>query len=265
MRVPSPAWLVFVWSCGFSPATGTDARPGDAPPQVDASPLPGRVRQGLIGFWTFNDPDGSAFAADTSGVANPVNLDVEVNGTDLTAPMFASGSLVVNTFARLFSAPSTHLNLDCITAGAVTLEVWAKPAVAMSSDPLFVAGLASNVQERNIALLQTGDRWVGRVRTTDAQDGTPDLTSTSTVSPTAFTHIAIVADSSQRIMYVDDSSQAVGTPGSLAAWDQTFRMALVDEVQHARMWTGTLALVALYNRALSREEVHQNFQAGPAN
>lgn len=265
MRVPTPVWLVFVWSCGFSPASNTDARPADTAPPADAPPIAGRVRQGLIGFWTFNDPKGSPIAADTAGTTSPVNLDVEVNGRDIIAPTFDSGFLVVNAFARLFSAASPHLNIDCITAGAVTLEVWAKPAVAVSSDPLFVAGLASNILERNVALLQTGNRWVGRVRTTAAQDGTPDLTSTSTVSPAAFTHIAIVADPSQRVMYIDDSSQAAGTPGPLTAWDPSFRMALVDEVQHARMWTGTLALVALYNRALTREEVHQNFAAGPNN
>lgn len=195
-------------------------------------------------------------------------LDVEVNpGAGINAPTFASGSLVVNTPARLLSAINTHLNSDCISSGAVTLEVWAKPAIAEPnpSDPLFVAGLAANISERNVALLQRGNRWVGRVRTTAAVDGSPELVSTSAPSTTAFTHIAIVADSTQRVMYVDNSSQAVGTPGPLTAWDSTYRMALVDEVQHARMWTGTLALVALYNKALTRQEVHQNFQAGPAN
>lgn len=253
-----------MWSCGFSPAIPSDAQP-DAPPQTDSAPVPQRVQQGLIGFWTFNDPDGSTVAADTSGNASPVVLDVEVNSADLTAPVFTAGSLIVNTPARLLSAVSPHLNKDCVTADACTLEVWARPANPNTSDPLFVAGLAANILERNIALLQRGNRWEGRVRTTAATDGTPELVSTSVVSPTAFTHIAIVADSNQRVMYVDDSSQAVGTPGSLATWDLTYRMALVDEVQHARLWTGTLALVALYNRALTPQEVHQNFLAGPAN
>lgn len=231
-------------------------------------PAPQRVQQGLIGFWTFNDPNGSAIAADTSGNALPVALDVEVNpSSGLNPPTFLSGTLVVNTFARLLSAENTHLNGDCIRAGAVTLEVWATPAIVNPdpSEPLFVAGLAANVNERNIALLQTGNHWEGRVRTTAAIDGTPALVSTSIVSSTAFTHIAIVVDSTQRVMYINDSSQAVGTPGLLTDWSPNYRMTLVNEAAGGRNWPGTLALVALYDRALTRQEVHQNFQAGPAN
>lgn len=261
----APICAVLAWSCGFSPSAITDAGADATDSRPDAEPIR-RVKQGLIGFWTFNEPDGSRIAADTSGSADPVPLQVITSPT-IAAPTFSGGALVVDPPARLFSALSTRLNGDCISKGAVTLEVWARPLVGdpNPTDPLFVAGLATMVQTRNIALLQAGTRWVGRVRTTAAADGTPDLTSTSTVSTTSFSHIAIVASASERTMYVDDAPQAVGTPGTLDAWDPTYPLALVDEYQHARMWTGTLTLVALYNRALTPAEVHQNFVAGPLN
>lgn len=227
------------------------------------------MKQGLIAFWTFDDPTGSATAEDTSGNAHPVPLEIVTNSNPnpdkhIDPPVFSSGSLVVETPAKLFSALNTHLDLDCKIAGGVTLEIWAKPLVPdANTNTLFVAGLSFNVQQRNIALLQAGTHWVGRVRTAQASDGSPDLTSTSSVSTTSFSHIAIVADATQRTMYVDDSSQATGIAGTLNGWNESFAMALVDEYPHGNMWTGTLALVALYNRALTREEVHQNFAAGP--
>jgi hypothetical protein len=117
-------------------------------------------------------------------------------------------------------------------------------------------------------LLQAGDKWRGLVRTTAALDGQPDLDSTSlaaVVGKTAgMTHLVLVADATQRILYVDDVPEAIGVPGAPMTWDPTYAMALFDEPQHARQWLGTLALVALYDRGLSAAEVHQNFALGPA-
>jgi len=220
----------------------------------------------LIGFWTFNDPAGSRVAADTSGVADLVPLQVITNAT-IALPTFASGFLVVDPPAKLHSDLSTHLNADSINARAVTLEVWARPLASnqFAADPLFVAGLTTSVLQRNIALLQNGPHWEARIRTSSAAEGTPALTSTSSVSTTSFSHIAIVASATERTMYVDGAPQAMSPPGTLDGWDPSSPFALVDEFEHARSWTGTLALVAMYNRALTAAEVHQNFVAGPEN
>jgi len=112
-------------------------------------------------------------------------------------------------------------------------------------------------------LLQAGDKWVGRVRTTTNQDGTPSLLSTSVASTLAMTHLVLVADATQRILYVDDVPEAIGIPGAPMGWDTSHVMALLDEPPHGRQWLGSLALVALYDRALSVDEVHQNFMSGP--
>lgn len=235
----------------------------DASPAIDAEST--RVRDGLLALWSFDEAAGSLVATDTSGHADPVPLRVEIGGSS-AAPTFSSGTLVASQPGRLLSVERSRLPADCIAAQAVTLEVWAAPASAIEGTPTeasFVAGLAANIQARDIAILHAGNHWVGRVRTTAAADGTPSLEADVPTS-TAMTHVVVVADASTRALYVDGQLAASSAAGPLLGWDPTYPMMLVDEFQHARQWTGTLALVALYGRALTAPEVARNFAAGSA-
>ncbi|MEO8706863.1 MAG: LamG-like jellyroll fold domain-containing protein, partial [Kofleriaceae bacterium] len=93
-------------------------------------------------------------------------------------------------------------------------------------------------------------------------DGKPDLLSISTATAGTMTHLVLVADGAQRILYVNDVAEATGVAAEPSNWDPTYTMSLVDEPQNARQWLGTVGLVAMYNRALTDVEVHQNFAAG---
>lgn len=260
VRLGLALWAVT--GCSFQGPAVSIATP-DAPIVIvpDAAP-PARVRDQLIGLWTFDDAAGSTRAADTSGTSMPVSLEVITSAT-IAAPVFTSGTLVVDAPARLYSPESTHLTSDCIAAQAVTLEAWVLPKQETVVDPSFIGGLAANILSRDVALLQVGNHWTAKVRTTGAADGTPDLVSTSTTSTTHMTHLVVVADATQRLLYVDGVVEATGTPGPLLSWDPSFPMALVDEYQHARQWLGTVALVALYDRGLTSAEVKRNFLLGP--
>ncbi|NVB84007.1 MAG: LamG domain-containing protein [Kofleriaceae bacterium] len=267
----SRACLVVALSTGCQFQHGNPASQ-DAPDVRDALPdtleidagSP-RVTSGLIGFWTFDDPPGSRMLADTSGTTAPVPLEIITSST-IAAPVVADGMLTAEIPGRVASKPSTHLSADCQIAGGVTLEAWIRPSAPIqgtASQQKFVVGLAANITSRNVAILQAGGTWVGRVRTTPAADGTPSLESTSMASTTGMTHVVIAADATTRVMYVNDVAEAVGAPGAPMGWDLTYPMVAIDEYQHARQWTGSIALVALYSRALTAPEVHQNFVAGP--
>lgn len=241
-----------------------DAR--DAAPDVlDVDAGLSRVTSGLIGFWTFDDAASSRMLADTSGTAMPVHLEIMSSAT-IAAPTIANGMLTAELPGRVVSRQNTHLAADCQSAAGVTLEAWIRPSSATegtASQPKFVVGLAANITSRNVAILQAGDKWVGRVRTTAAADGTPSLVSTSTAMTTDMTHVIITADATTRTMYINDVAEAVDTPGAPMGWDLTYPLAVLDEYQHARQWTGAIALIALYSRALSASEVHENYVAGP--
>ncbi len=53
-----------------------------------------------------------------------------------------------------------------------------------------------------------------------------------------------------------------GGGGSLSDWDDSFAFVLGAETSGNRQWTGVMRLVAVHNRALSLEQVQQNFAAG---
>ena len=55
---------------------------------------------------------------------------------------------------------------------------------------------------------------------------------------------------------------AQDVPGDLSNWEDGFRLALANETSHDRPWRGTYHLVAIYDRALSANDVQQNFAAG---
>ena len=256
-----------LFACGFevTGAPTTDGPIDTQPPPPDIPEPPAtRVSDGLVGLWTFDDAAGSRLLADTSGATPPIPLEVVVGGS-IAEPMLVNGNLVATTPGRIHSALNTRLPREPAMAGAVTLEMWVQPNAAVqgtSLEPSFVGGLAANVASRNIAFLQAGGTWIGLVRTTAAIDGTPALRSSTLASTTKMTHLVLVASPTQRVLYVDNTIEDTGIAGGPLAWDLSYPMALIDEFQHARQWTGSLALVALYRRALTPDEVRQNFAAG---
>lgn len=255
-------------ACGFEISGST---PDDAkidmmmPVEGIDMPMPqGRVTTGLIGLWTFNDPPGSTFALETSGKTPAVPTELFSGGT-IVAPAFSGGRLVATSFAWVYSQTNSRLAMNCMTGGGATLEAWAIPQANLegtSSEAALVVGLTANVGSRNIAILHAANRWRGLVRTGAAPDGTPALDSVSAPNLATLAHVVVVADATQRKLYVNGVMEASSPPGALQAWDPSFPITMFGEYQFARQWTGGLALVALYDHALSEEDVMRNFSAG---
>ncbi len=60
--------------------------------------------------------------------------------------------------------------------------------------------------------------------------------------------------------FTDDVDTVPG--GLLTDWDNTFAFALASEVDNTNRWAGTARLVAIHNRALTADQVKQNFDVG---
>jgi hypothetical protein len=233
-----------------------------APPDMmppDMMPR-GRTRVGLIGIWELDDAPGTT-VVDTSDLVPTVPLTVSSGMVT-----FSSGMMTVAGAAVISSAPKPHLDRDAMNAGAVTLEAWVSPATGAQGapgQPAVVSGLSASIVSRNIALLQDGKRWVGRVRTTTDANGGPDLTSSNDIVAGNMTHLVVVADATRRILYVNGQPDFVDqAPGPLLGWDQSYKMVLGNESSGNRPWMGTFALVAMYARALTAAEVQTNYLAG---
>lgn len=231
----------------------------DAP--VDVM-LPARSRAGLIGLWELDEVTGTTIA-DTSDAAAKVPLAV-TTGT----VTFAAGTLTAVVEPTVIeSAGNTHLNKDIEISKAVSLEVWALPAAADQgslADPVVLAGLSSSAFRRNISIMQAGTRWLARVRSSLDENGGPDLVSAVEVRAGAMTHLVVVSDATQRILYVDGRQVArTESPRPPTNWDTGYRMQLGNERTHNAQWSGTFALLAMYDRALSQELVETQLRAGP--
>ena len=247
------------------PIAAIDAPPVDAPPIAPDAPPLTRVRDNLIGLWTFDEAPGSAVttpAADTAGAGRPVPLKVSFGTVT-----YANGALTPDAVAVIASDPVPHLNDDVKHAGSVALEAWVTASIAdqgTPTAPVVVAGLDASVVSRNISILQVGKRWVARVRTTPDKNGAPDLVSTTDVVANRLTHLVVVADATQRILYVDgDVAFSDPVTGAPLGWDSAYRMVLGNEVARGRQWAGSFALVAVYRAALSKLQVDTNFKVGP--
>ena len=81
------------------------------------------------------------------------------------------------------------------------------------------------------------------------------------------THLVYTLDSSgSDVIYIDgvlETGTECGHFGPLSNWGD-FELTLGNEPTGDRPWLGEMYLVAIFDRALTVEEVNQNFQAGPS-
>jgi hypothetical protein len=92
--------------------------------------------------------------------------------------------------------------------------------------------------------------------------GNAQTTATGVVT-TGLQHVVFTRDSAGNAKtYVNGTQVATGTlGGNLSAW-ASYKLGLGNEIGGGRPWLGTVHLVAVYSRALTAAEVHQNLLAG---
>ena len=109
--------------------------------------------------------------------------------------------------------------------------------------------------------------FFGRSSTTGA-NGTPQLSTADDDErlQASLQHVVMTYDPvNGRRIYVNgeftgDLDGAGG--GTLGDWDNSFAFVLGNEVSNNRQWTGVIRLAAIHNRALTLQQVQQNFEAG---
>jgi hypothetical protein len=222
---------------------------------------PSRVMSGLQVLYLFHDASGE-IVRDVSGSSDPLNLRIADTGAvkwteaglEITAPTVITAG---DPPARLIDAARESNEL--------TLEGWITPASASQAGPARIASLSTSVLARNFTLGQDGDRYDVRFRTTDTSDnGQPSLTSPPGSAAPTPTHVVYTRDAQGRaVVYVNGAEAGQSqVGGDLSNWDRSFQLMLGNELSGDRPWLGTLHLTAIYNRALSADEVLRNHAAG---
>ena len=220
-----------------------------------------RVTRDLLALYTFDAGRGDT-VQDRSGYGTPLDLKID----DSPAVKWQNGALVVRSSVRINSSgPATKI-IDAIRQSAsLTIDAWVKPANKSQTGPARIVSLSANSVQRNLTLGQDGNRYDVRLRTdATSANGIPSTAAPSNSAKTALTHVVFTraAGGSARI-YVNGREQAQkAVAGQLSNWSGKFGLVLANEATGDRPWLGELHLVAIYDRALTAQEVARNFRAG---
>lgn len=218
----------------------------------------------VIALYEFKTGSGN-IALDTSGVLPELNLTLsgDVNWVGGWGIELVSGK------AQGSTASSKKLH-DLIKAtGEYSIEAWVAPANVVQEGPARIISYSAGTNARNFTLGQTQYNYdfLHRSSTTNGNgqaalstaDADEDLQAT-------LQHVVVTFDplNGRRIyvngVFTDDADPVA--PGNLNDWDDSFAFVLGNEVSNDRQWAGTIRMVAIHNRALTQEQIQQNFDVG---
>jgi hypothetical protein len=222
-----------------------------------------RYTANTIGLWEFKTGKGSV-AYDTSGVEPALNLTLSGD----VAWVGGWGINVRSGKAQGSTTASRKLHQLIAATGEYSIEAWVAPGNVAQEDARIVS-YSGGTTVRNFMLGQTlySYDFYSRSNRTN-QGGDPKLTTAAMDEDLQATlqHVVATYDpvNGRRIYvngrFTEDADPAAG--GTLADWDDTFAFVLGNEVSGDRQFQGVFRLVAVYNRALTPQQVETNFQAG---
>ena len=230
-----------------------------------------RYEANVIAMWEFKTGQdcGTSItgvcstAYDTSGVDPAMDLTLSGNvqwfgGWGLN---FAGGK------AQAPTGSSAKLKNLILSTGEYSIEAWVAPGNVVQEDMRIVSYSAS-LTNRNFNLGQTMYDYDFFTRSSvSTANGTPALSTPSAdeVLQATLQHVvATFNPATGRRIYVNGVLVATDPTagGAITNWDTSYAFVLGNEVSGNRMWNGVIRLVAIHNRALTQEQVQQNFEAG---
>ncbi len=225
------------------------------------SESPARVTAGLQVLYLFDEGTGT-LVRDLSGVAPPLDLTI----VDAAAVTWQAGALVLTQPTLLRAEGELSRLYDALRASnALTLEVWIITGDSVQGGPARILTFSQDTTNRNFTLGQDEDIYIARLRTTttDANGEPASFTPRDVVTP-ALTHLVFTraADGVTR-WFIDGQMLREGVvEGDFSNWGASYGLALGNEIAGERPWLGTFYLAAIYDRALTPEDVLQNYTAG---
>jgi hypothetical protein len=222
-----------------------------------------RYTGNLVGLWEFKTGKGS-IAYDTSGVEPALNLNLSGD----VAWMGGWGINMRGGKAQGSTAASKKLHDLIKSTGEYSIEAWVAPANVAQEEARIVS-YSGGTATRNFMLGQTlySYDFLNRSTRTDP-NGEPKLMTAPgdrDLQATLQHVIATYDPVNGRRLYVNGVYTGDGDPsgaGSLTDWDDTFAFVLGNEVSGDKPFQGAFRMVAVYNRALTQQQIQTNFMAG---
>ena len=222
-----------------------------------------RYEDAQIALWEFKTGNGT-IAYDTSGVDPAIDLNFSGGVT-----WFGGWGITITDGKAQASTTASAKLYDIIQeSGEFSIEAWVIPANVTQEEARIVSYSAGTTQ-RNFTLQQTLYDYRFQLRTTETSlNGDPELSTPAAdeILQATLQHVVATYDPiNGRRIYVNGSlaSQIDPVPGgTLIDWQREFALVLGNEASGDGLWQGTIRLAAIHRRAMTQEQVMQNFDAG---
>jgi hypothetical protein len=227
-----------------------------------------RYEDNVIALYEFRTGSGDV-VLDLSGVDPELNLDITSNGQDGVTWVGGYGIQITDGKAQGSTSDSRKLHDMIKLTGEYSIEAWVVPANVVQEGPARIVSYSAGTAARNFTLGQTMYNYdfLHRSSTTDG-NGEPALSTADADEDlqASLQHVVVTFDpiNGRRIyvngVFTDDLDNTAA--GNVNDWDDSFAFVLGNEVSSDRLWQGIIRLVAIHNRALTPEQIQQNFDAG---
>ncbi|MFC6439736.1 LamG domain-containing protein [Bowmanella sp. JS7-9] len=224
----------------------------------------GRYESAVIAKWEFKTGSG-ATAFDTSGVEPAIDLTLSGGYS------WIGGWGVQFTNGRAQGSTSSSKKLyDLLSAtGEFSIEAWVVPANVTQEGPARILSYSGGRESRNLMLGQTLYNYDFQLRHSNTDfDGLPSLSTADGDErvQASLQHVVISYDPiNGRRLYVNGQFTGDADPsaiGDFNQWNDSYALVIGNEVSGDRPWAGSVRFVAIHNRALTDEQIQQNFDVG---
>ncbi len=223
----------------------------------------GRFESDIIALYQFKTGDGN-IAYDTSGISPAANLTLTGD-----TEWLGSGGLIFNNGKAQASTASSKKLHDLITAtGEFTVEAWLTPANVIQEGPARIVSYSAGDNERNFTLGQSQYNYDFMLRNqATSLNGEPALSTPDAdeILQATLQHVVLTYNATEgRKLYVNGKLiEAVDEEvAPLASWDSSFALILGREASNNHVWQGNIRLLAIFNQAMTAEQIQQNFDVG---
>jgi len=234
----------------------------------------GRFEDNIVALYEFKTGrDNTAF--DTSGVEPSLNLTLHgnvewVGGWGIkVGPAYTdaeSNLAIKNGKAQGSTSDSKKLHEKIVSSGEYSVEAWVVPGNVSQEDSRIITYSGSS-EARNFTLGQTlyNYDFLQRSSTTDQNEAFSTADADERLQASLQHIVVTFAPGQGRKVYVNGlftEDIDPETAGNLSEWDDGFAFVLGNETDSNSLWQGTLRMVAIHNRAMSDEQIAQNYNVG---